>query len=211
MEQEKEIRPNFDELNDVDIADEKEEKDAIKIDESESKGPREVLGLKLPDDNVVDKAKLKLSILRYRETFGKYLEHYGDRLEISNLEALSNEELGILLEDVKIAVGCRRTASLIPPVYFGLAGMVEGFGSTIGMELQGLQTALMNNQMIVETLQEISLEYESISYLPPVQRLLIGTGQIIVSLHSINKSNRETKIFSEKPIKKEVVDEFKDI
>ena len=202
---------NFDELNDADIDFDKDEKDEIKVNDVKVNNEREVLGVKLPNNDLIEKTKLKLSILRYKDIFGAYLTHYGDRLNVENLDTLDNETLSSLIDEIRITVGCRNSASMISNSYFGLAGFVENLGPSIGLELQGLQASLMNSKMIVETLQEISLEYESLAYIPPIQRLVLGTGQILIGIHSLNQSNKKIQSFSNDKIKQDIVNKFDDL
>ena len=198
---------NFDELDNV----HEEPKDSdIAINETNIKN-REVLGSELPTEALIDITKKKLKIIRYKELFGKHLTHYGDRLDINKLDELTTDELCNLSEEVKITVGSRNSGGFITSVYLGIAGVAEGLGPKIGMDLENLKVCLFNNEAIKDTLQELSLEYEDLVYMPPAQRLLLLTGQTIIALNEHNKFEKKKKILNNSEIKKEILEQFSDL
>jgi hypothetical protein len=202
---------NFDELNGAD--DIPEDDDGIKINDISEGNARkkEVLGVELPDDSVIERTKLKLKILRYKEGFSKFLEHYGDKLENKNLEGLSNEDLEFLLEEIRITVGTRNSSSMVSNVFMGLGGVAEHLAPRVGMDLHGLQYFMEKDQNIKDTLLELSLEYESFSYLPPMQRLMLQCGRLVMDVNNHNKALKLQKIFNDSEMKKEVIEEFNDL
>lgn len=189
---------NFNELEELEDKDE-EDKEEFKE------------NLLTVDPDIIEIQKLRLSIMRYKQLFPNHLILYGDRLTLENLEKLTQDQLQRFLDEVKITVGSRNSASMITTSYMSAMGLAETLGPKLNMKLQGLQASLMNNQMIMETLTEISLEYESLAYINPIQRLAIQTGQHILFLHQQNKANEQKEIFLKENTKKEIVEEFKDI
>lgn len=163
------------------------------------------------DQDVVDSHKIRISIVRYYQTFSKYLDMYGDRLSLVNLEPLTKQELEILLQEVKITVGCRSSSSLISNLYFGSLAMAEALAPKVNMKLDGLANAIASNQNIVETIKEISLEYESMSYIPPIYRLALFTSQSILYVNNHNKAEEKKKDFLNEKVNNEIVNEFDDI
>jgi hypothetical protein len=96
--------------------------------------------------------------------------------------------------------------------------VIEGLGPKLNMHLNGLQMAMLNDQLLNDQLKETSLIYENLCYVNPVYRLAITTGNLILKVHYQNKvlieQNRqidEIKIKSKENINEELRIEFKDL
>ena len=221
--EEKEDRANFDEFDHIDdsSSDESYNMSSKKcLKEKKTRGDnndeiiieeKEISGLPTIDKNTIEIQKIRLSILRYKQLFSEHLSIYGERLNLENLEQLRGEELNLLLKEIQVTIGCRNSASMITTTYFSTIGLLETLSPKLNMKLQGLQASLMNNKNIVETLTEISLEYESLSYVHPIQRLAIQTGQTILFLHQTNMANEKKESFLKEKVDKEIIEEFKEI
>ena len=117
-------------------------------------------GLPQIDKDTVEKHQLRLKVLRWRETFPNYLESYGERLELEHLETLNEDQLKKLLDEISITVGCANSSKLISSAYIGTLGVIEGLGPKLNMHLNGLQMAMLNDQLLNDQLKETSLIYE---------------------------------------------------
>jgi hypothetical protein len=80
------------------------------------------------------------------------------------------------------------------------------------MDLTGLDTVLnKENKNLVETLQELQLEYAEAAFMPPLQRLLFMTGMAALQVNQRNKSVSNLVKFYNSSLDKKVEEEFADI
>ena len=161
--------------------------------------------------NTIELQHLRLLILSYRDNFKKELEVYGDKLTLEYLETLPFVQLKKLSEEVEITVGSSHTAEMIPNIYYSCIGVLEKLGPTLNMKLHGLQMALMNDTKLKSSLIESGLKYGRMVYMDPIKRVLLYTGQTVLSLHYHNQVNEEQQKILKENVKESIIDEFKDL
>lgn len=162
-----------------------------------------------PEDRqlkMIDRMKLRNKIMRYRELFPKYLEHFE-----FDLETMSESEMEILIEEMSVAVNTRNSSGLTKMIYFESVKIAEVGGSLVGLQINGLSEALQQNAAIHDVLNEISLKYENDMYMAPEIRLAYVTLTTALSLHKLNSSQNTISNFLNKPIKKNDLGEFDDL
>lgn len=158
---------------------------------------------------IIKEQSIKNKILRYKVSFGKYLIAFDYRIQ--DLDNLSCADLELLLQEIEICVASRTSGNMIKNYYLGCVNVFEKVSPLIGMNLQGLSTVLSENDAIRETLDELSIKYDVLHYTKPEIRLAYLTLQSIMAINSINKKNMKISSVLSEPVKKEVVDEFKDL
>lgn len=165
-----------------------------------------------PEDRqqkMVERMKLRNKIMRYREMFPKYLEHFEYRIE--DLDNMTEGEMEFLIEEMSVAVNTRNSSGLTKMIYFESCRVLEIGGSFVNLQLEGLSNALSQNQAIHDVLNEISLKYESDMFMAPEVRLGYLTLTTALSLHKLNSSQNTINRFLSKTIKKEELKDFDDL
>lgn len=157
-------------------------------------------------EKMIERAKLRNKIMRYRELFPKYTEHFE-----FDLESMDESEMEILLEHMHVAVNTRNSAGLTKMLYFETVKATEFCGSFVGLNIDGLSAALQQNQAIHDILDELSLKYENDMYMAPEIRLGYVTLSTAFSLHKLNSSQNTINNFLKKSIKKDDLEEFDDL
>jgi hypothetical protein len=158
-----------------------------------------------------EKTKLILSIRRYQAQFGKYLECYAEITSLDYLRKLSIKQLSDLLDEIQIAVSCRSGASMINHFYFEGIKTAEVLAPSIGWDVRGLHNDLKENEAIHETLKEVSLKYESISYIDPLTRLGYLTLQSMYFKNKQNKTNSKIDNFDKTVVNDSLQEKFSDL
>jgi hypothetical protein len=209
--------PNFDELDNIGKIE--DDVDDIPInttlppndEPNASEGEEPGFGPSKPADVLIEKTKTKLQISRRKELFGNYLKGFGDRLDAEKLELLSATELKQLLDEVRVTIGCRHSASMITTSYIQYASLVENIAPSFGLNLTNLKNHILNNEQLLETLTEVSLEYEDFAYISPLPRLALQTCNLIFGLHTHNKKLEEEKLIDNAAIPNTIIDNFSDL
>ena len=192
---------------------EKNEFDQLKGDCDEEEEVEEEPSIELePEERqklLIEKVKLKNKILRYKELFPHLLQNFNYRLE--DLDNLDNKQLSFLIEELSVIVNTRNSSGLTKMLYFETARVFEFGGRFVGLKVDGLQTALKENQAIHDVLNEISLKYENDMYMAPEIRLGYLTAQTILSLHKLNSSQNVISNFLSEKIPETIKKEFEDL
>lgn len=158
---------------------------------------------------IIKEQGLKNKILRYKVTFGHYLTAYD--YKIQDLDNLDLNSLETLLMEIEISVSTRTSSNMVYSYYAGGVSVVEKIAPVLGMNLKGLSAVLTENKQIKETLEELSIKYDVLSYSKPEVRLIYYTLQSIMAVNTHNKKNAETQRVLDEKIDKKIVDEFKDL
>ena len=158
---------------------------------------------------IIREQSIKNKILRYKISFGKYLTAYD--YKIQDLDQYDAEQLSKLLEEIEICVSCRTSGNMLKSYYIGAVEVAEKCAPLLSMNLTGLSRILGENEQIRECLEEISIKYDVIQHTPPEARLCFLTLQSILAINTHNRKLIETKKILTEPVKKEVVEEFKDL
>lgn len=193
-------------FNELENMDREEESDEIEI-----QVPKKDNRLLTVEADSIPLQQKKIKIMRYKNVFPEELEIYASKLNIDYLNTLDEEQLNELLQQVKMTVGCRRGASLIPYAYFGVVEAVEKVGCKMNMKLAGLSHSLQTNKNLLGTLDELSLEYEDFAYRTPLERLALFTIQTIIYTHNANNNNENKKEIFNQEIKSDELNEYKDL
>lgn len=214
---------NFNELDNIDESDDDNPKSKSKVPQIQNNIPKQ--GENSEDDNsntnnslfnpiekdLIKAQTLKLTIRKYVEKFPQHLQIYGDRLDLLSLDQLSQEELEVLLKQIRVTIGSQNSGMYIKTAYFGTLGLIENMAPKFNLKLQGLQSVMSMNKQIENVLDEVSLEYESVCYIPPIQRLLLLTGFNIKYLHNMNREKELQETLLNDKLDSKLIDEFEDI
>jgi len=170
-----------------------------------------VAGVEQPDDSTVLKVKRKNSILKCKTLFPIALEGYADKLTWAHLDTLDATQMDNLYQEIRVHIGTYNSANMLPMIFMNLTSIPEKFGPIIGLELEGLQAKMLANEQLKSILNEVSLDYESLCYMPPIYRLGLTSIGIMASVHQENVNVKALKKFIETPVNDQLVDEFEDL
>lgn len=157
------------------------------------------------------RSALKSKLNRCATLFKEELIGYEDRLKECNGGTYSNENLKLLLDEVKLVIGTRRSSNLIKPLYFTGLEFMEKIGCRFGYNISGVKDMMYKNIEVHKCLDEMSLDIDESMYMPAYLRLGLMTAQTLIGVYEMNKIQDTLTNEMNKPIKKEFVDEFKDI
>ena len=158
---------------------------------------------------LMERLRLKNKILQYQEKFSDELKVYDYRM--NQLDELSNPDLEIFLDEIKIAVRQRNSANMTKSFYFGAANFLEKGACKLGYDIKGFHNVLYNQKEIHKCLDEIALEYEDSLYMPAHVRLPYITLQVAMSLYEIKKTDNIINNELKKNVTKDVTEEYKDL
>lgn len=158
---------------------------------------------------LMERLKLKSKILAYQEKFSKELKVYDYKME--KLDEFSNGDLEVFLDEIKIAVRQRNSASMTKSMYFGAVNFVEKAATKLNYNITGFHNVLYAQEEVHKCLDEIALEYEDSIYMPAYVRLPYITLQVALSLYQIKKVEDIVENEMKKEIKKEFIDEYADL
>lgn len=168
--------------------------------------------MKSVDGDPREKRKLIIKINRYRMSFTKDLNNTIPH----SLESYSLYELEDLLDEVRLVVSNRQSSNFMKSLYFNGAGLVENLAPRfLKLNLTGLRTNLEQNQTVDETLDELSIEYSALDYVPPEQRLALATFMTLNETFIMNRLVKTQSKTIEKnlnnPVNQDVLNQYNDI
>lgn len=158
---------------------------------------------------LMERLKLKNKILAYQEKFSRELKVYDYKME--KLDEFSNEDLQVFLDEIKLCVSQRNSASMLKGMYFGAVNFVEKTSTKLGYDITGLHSVLYGQEQIHKCLDILSLEYEDSVYMPPHIMLGYLTLQVAMSVYQVKKIEKVVETGMKEEIKKELVEEYKDL
>ena len=133
---------------------------------------------------------LQNKIKRYQKRFPQHCREL-DKDEVAH--ALSRdatiEDAEAVLEEIKMA-SSNFDGSIGRSVYFAGVGAVEGIvGPALGYDLKGLSAALATNKMLMDKIDEMTIEMTAgISYIPPHVFIALSTVQAIIMVGAANST-----------------------
>ena len=123
---------------------------------------------------------------RYRNSFP--LETEGFKLARKYLDRKGIAALRELADDVKHAIGCRRTGEQSRGFFLAGVNLAEMVLPMAGFEVQGLTNVISQNEDILKTVDELSIAHDAAVFIAPEMRLAAAVAQICLALDSHNKS-----------------------
>lgn len=158
---------------------------------------------------IIELQGLKNKILRYKVSFDKYLIAYD--YKIQDLDNLTLEQLKTLLTEIEICVSSRTSGNMLKNYYCSAVEVGERMAPFLGLNLTGLSKVLGESDQVRECLEELSIKYDVLQYTKPEVRLAYITLQTIFAINTHNKKINEINKVMEASVKKEVIEEFKDL
>ena len=158
---------------------------------------------------LMERLKLKNKILQYQEKFAEELKVYDYKM--NQLDELSNPDLEVFLDEVKIAVRQRNSANMTKSFYFGMTNFVEKSACSMGYDITGFHNVLYQQKEIHKCLDELSLEFEDSLYIPAHVRLPYLTLQVALSIHSIRNTENIIKNEFKKKVDIETQAKYQDL
>lgn len=158
---------------------------------------------------LMERLRLKNKIIQYQEKFSEELKVYDYKMK--DMDQLSNSDLEVFLDEIKIAVRQRNSANMTKSFYFGATNFFEKSACKLGYDITGFHNVLYQQKEIHKCLDEIALEYEDSLYMPAYVRLPYITLQVALSLHSMRKTENIINTEMKKTVPKEVIDEYSDL
>lgn len=152
---------------------------------------------------------LKSKLNHCRTLFKEELAGYEDRL--TDIDNLPNEDLKLLLDEVKMAISVRRSSNLVKPLYFTGLEFIEKISCRFGYNIEGVHQMMYKNIEVHKCLDEISLDFDDSMYMPAYMRLGIITLQTVVGVYEMKRVEDTLKNEMSRKVKSEVVNEYKDL
>jgi hypothetical protein len=192
-------------------ADEKPSEESSKNEEPENNSLLELLqqapqpinyNLTLSPEESAKRRELIIKINRYRQRFAKCCQEWDNVL----LTDKPIPELENMLFDIRLTIQNDGVSEMGVLGYMQCLEMIEGFGPTLNMNLQGLSIIAMKQQSIRNCVDELCIEYTSSKLMPPHYRLAILTGGLMMNINNLNKEKQiySTHANSELPEKLEI-------
>ena len=137
-----------------------------------------------------ERRKLIRQIGRYRVMFGKELTD----ITTTGLDTMTLTSLKELATDVEFLVGTRRSSKAVRGLFLGGLQSVELAGPLIGFKLAGLANVAAASEDLLQTVDEVSVKYESQLCIDPVARLCLGVAQLALAVDAHNRRKEETSV-----------------
>ena len=93
-------------------------------------------------------------------------------------------------------------------VFQGACDVLESTASMVNYDLTGLKFVATKNPNIINSVKEISLEYQNLNYIPPEKRLALLMFQMCYALNSMNKTNKKIEEKLDKTIPENLNDKY---
>lgn len=168
-------------------------------------------GLETPEVGLLLRTQYKTSIYEYKTHFSHCLEAFGDRLEKENIEALDDEGLKLLYQEIRIVVGSRNSAQLIPTAVNMISIIPEKFGHLFGLDLEGFTNNIKLSTSLKENIQELSIEYKKYIYVHPLYRFGLNYVQLLAYTHDENQMKKQLLEKLSTAVNQSALEEFKDL
>ena len=158
-------------------------------------------------DEVKEKRKLIIQIKNYVREFPQALQEFST----IDFKSKSIPDLNNYLEEIKITVCNKNSGGLMLGAFRASCNLLENVAPVVGFDLTGLGSIAIENKAIVDSVKEISLEYQNLNYIPPEKRLALMMLQMCYSLNSVNKYNKKMDNTLEKNIDENINDKYSDL
>lgn len=192
-------------MNNIDLSSIQREPDNLNVQELKQKKPNQIPEPEkispvsttstpqvnnLPTDNVssLDRRKTILKIKRYLLEFEKNLQEFQNK----NLEGMANNQLEELLNEIRFTVSCRNVNTIALRAFKMMITNIEFLCCNYTtIRCQGL-SAIANDQDLLDTVKECSLENMEFTYVKPIYRILYAVIQAMLTLHVMNSGKQLT-------------------
>jgi hypothetical protein len=158
-------------------------------------------------DEVKEKRKIIIQIKNYVREFPQVLQDFST----IDFNSKSIHDLNNYLEEIKITVCNRNSGGLLIGAFKAGCNVLENVAPVVGFDLTGLGNIAIENKAIVDSVKEISLEYQNLNYIPPEKRLALMMLQMCYALNSVNKYNKKMDNTLEKNIDENINDKYSDL
>lgn len=158
---------------------------------------------------LLERLKLKSKILAYQDKFKEELVAY--QYKMNQLDLMSNPDLSIFLEEIKVAVNTRSGGQMVHHLYFGGVNLVEKMATKMGYNLTGFSSVLKGQPDVIKTLNQISLEQEDNFYISPHVRLAYLTMNAMMMCYQVKKTEAVINNEIKRQVKKELTVEYQDL
>jgi hypothetical protein len=205
------IQPNFDDIEQNNIESELEQGDNLLIPENGGTIDKNQEDEQLDNEEIVNKQLKIKTILEYKRVIGDELVAFEDKFDIDYLNSLSSDALEKLITQIEVSANCGNSASLIKPMVNHGLGLMELVGNKIGMKWQGLQNALMISKDFDRNITLIKLKYGRSIYLDPIYTLGVTILSTAMYLDQNNRLKEKIEEHGKEKLDNKIVDEFKDL
>src|SRR5271154_612351 len=141
-------------------------------------------------EDPIEKRKVILKVRRWLLEFEKHLGDFTNR----DLEALSIEQLDILLREIKFTVSCRNVNTMSIRAFKTMIVNIEYFCCThTQIRCAGL-SKLNEDEDLLDCVKEFSLENMELFYTKPQYRILYAVVSSIMTLHIVNSTREKEQL-----------------
>ena len=158
----------------------------------------------LSPEDVKEKRKLIIHIKNYLREFPSALS------EFKNIDYIHKSilELNNYLDEIKLTVCHSNSGGLLVGVFHGACDILEATAPIINYDLTGLKYIASKNPNILNSVKELSLEYQNLNYIPPEKRLALLMFQMCYALNTMNKTNKRIDSKLDRSISNDIKDKY---
>lgn len=149
------------------------------------------------EQNVEEKRKRLLVINRYKNSsrFGEWLTKQGFNFDSKTLEAMSNEELETMINDIRFCIATKNTNGMYGRLSTQGVVILENILRPV-YKIDGLSKILESEPTYLDTVEELALEYQNYLYVQPQYRLMycvLSSAYIVHSQHTMLEKLSKTE------------------
>lgn len=166
--------------------------------------PREQI---LSPEDIKIKRKLIIHIKNYIREFPTCLSEFS-KIDLSKK---SIHELENYLEEIKLIVCQSNSGGVLVGVFHGTCDVIESVAPIINCDLTGLKYIASSNPNILNSVKELSLEYQNLNYIPPEKRLAMLMLQMCYALNTVNKTNKKIEKNLNCSVSENIIQKYDDL
>lgn len=161
----------------------------------------------LSQEEIKEKRKLIIHIKNYLREFPSSLTEFKD----IDYGSKTISQLNNYLDEIKLTVCHYNSGGLLLGVFQGSCDVLESAAPILNFDLSGLKYVASRDPGIINSVKEISLEYQNLNYIPPEKRLGLLMFQMCYALNSVNKTNKKIEEKLNKNVPNEINEKYIEI
>lgn len=142
---------------------------------------------------------------------GRHLKDYKN----INLDGRSLAELDNLIQEIKYAVNSKNNSNNVENFFkYGTLTIENMANRFTNLDLTGYSAFVNKDDQILDTVAEVSMSYQDLSYVSPEKRLIFGLVSSAMLVNSINKNAKvmdSNKEMLNKPVSQSIISDYNDL
>jgi len=155
-------------------------------------------------EEIKEKRKIIIHIKNYLREFPNCLTDFKN-IDYGNK---SIHQLNNYLDEIKLTVCHSNSGGILIGVFQGACDVLESVAPMVNYDLTGLKYIATKNPNVLNSVKELSLEYQNLNYISPEKRLALSMFQMCYALNSINKINQKIENKLNKTIPENISEKY---